>query len=144
MTPTQADLAKTRPMPEQITYANVLFWGAMLGILLSVISYTLYLTGLLEPHATIDVVTSNWSNGVGNFSKVTNAPHGWGWLALILKGDYLNYIGMVLLAGLTVVCYLLLLPGYIRRKDWLYTSFCVAEVVVLVLAASGIFGAGGH
>jgi membrane protein YdbS with pleckstrin-like domain len=69
---------------------------------------------------------------------------GWNWVGQLNKGDFLNYIGIALLALLTVVCYLVLLPGYIRRKDWIYTSFCIAEVVVLLLAASGIFGSGGH
>jgi len=36
------------------------------------------------------------------------------------------------------------MPGYVRRKDWVYTLICALEVIVLGLAASGILGAGGH
>ena len=50
----------------------------------------------------------------------------------------------VFLALLPILCYLFLIVGYGKRKDWIYFVICLAEVVVLVLAASGILGSGGH
>ncbi|MUM76026.1 DUF1634 domain-containing protein [Pseudodesulfovibrio sp. F-1] len=133
-----------RPMPEQIIYANILGMGAYLGILVMVVTYILYVTGIIGAHIELEMVVRNWHLNVQQFIQVTNAPRGWGWVALLGKGDYLNFLGMALLALLTIVCYLVLLPGFVRRKDWTYFGICVAEVVVLSLAASGIFGSGGH
>ena len=82
--------------------------------------------------------------GGGDYMHTTESPHGWGWLRLLDTGDYLNFIGLTILALITILCYLVLLPGYIRQKDWIYTLICVLEVLVLSLAASGILGAGGH
>lgn len=48
-----------KPMPEQIRYANILFLGAWLGILLMLITYFIYVTGVLSPHVDITVVTQN-------------------------------------------------------------------------------------
>ena len=60
------------------------------------------------------------------------------------KGDFLNFVGIALLAVLTLICYLFLIAGYKRRKDWAYFVIAILEVAVLALAASGILGTGGH
>lgn len=132
------------PMPEQIGYANILFIGAWSGIVIMAVSYILYVSGILEPHIDIALVTENWGKGVHEFMKITNSPDGWSWLYLLGKGDYLTFIGVALLAVLTIFCYLFLVVGYARTKDWIYFTICVLEICVLSLAASGILGAGGH
>jgi hypothetical protein len=39
---------------------------------------------------------------------------------------------------------LILLPAYLSKKDMPYTFIVLTEIVVLVLAASGILAVGGH
>ena len=133
-----------KPMPEQIAYANLLFIGAWVGILIMIITYFLYIGGVLSPHVEVSLITQNWDKGVDEYLQITNSPHGWKWLSLLTKGDFLNFVGIVLLAIMTIICYLLLIAGYKKRKDWIYFFIAVMEVVVLVVAASGILGAGGH
>ncbi len=141
---TQQNIDKTKPMAEQITYANLLSWGVLVGLLMLTVTYVLYLSGLLTPHVETQIVIANWKKGVDAYMAATNSPHGWDWVHLIGKGDFINFIGIALLAGMTIVCYLVLLPGFLRRKERLYAIICVLEVLVLVVAASGILGAGGH
>jgi hypothetical protein len=133
-----------KPMAEQITYANVLLLGAWSGIFLMMLTYIIYITGIVTPHVDMGLITSNWDKGVGEYLEITHSPHGWGWTGLLNRGDFLNYIGLVLIAILTIICYFILMIGYSKRKDWTYFSICLMEIVVLSLAASGIFGAGGH
>ena len=133
-----------KPMPEQITYANLLFVGAWIGILLMLITYFIYLTGILPPLVDVTVITQNWDKGVDEFLAITHSPHGWGWLHLMDKGDFLNFFGLVLIAVLTIICYLFLLVGYRKRKDWVYFFICLLEIAVLTFAASGILKTGGH
>ena len=133
-----------RPMPEQITYANLLFLAVWVSILIMFITYFIYVTGIMEPHVPIEVVQQYWNSSVGDYLHNTDSPHGLGWLRLLNTGDYLNYVGLAILALITILCYLVLLPGYIRRKDRIYALICVLEVLVLSVAASGILGAGGH
>ena len=133
-----------KPIPEQITYANLLFLGAWTGIFLMLLTYVIYITGILSPHVDVALITQNWTKGVDEYLKITQSPRGWGWLALIHKGDFLNFIGLVLIAVLTIFCYLFLVAGYKKRRDWVYFFISLLEVVVLVVAASGILGAGGH
>ena len=133
-----------KPMPEQIAYANLLSIGAWTGILIMIITYFIYVGGLLSPHVDIALIIQNWDKGVDEFLKVTNSPHGWGWVTLINKGDYLNFIGITLLAVLTIICYLILIVGYKKRKDWAFLIISILQVLVLSFAASGILGTGGH
>jgi hypothetical protein len=135
---------RVQPMPEQITYANLLFGGAWTGIALMIITYIVYATGILSPHVDMTLVTQNWGKGVDEYLKITNSPRGWGWLALMDKGDFLNFLGLAFIALLTIACYLSLIVAYRKRKDWIYFTICVTEVVVLSIAASGILGVGGH
>jgi hypothetical protein len=62
---------------------------------------------------------------------------------MLAKGDYLNLIGVALLGFVTVLCYLRVLPLLLRSGERLQSAFAVAQVVVLLLAASGLL-AGGH
>ncbi|WP_027186421.1 hypothetical protein [Desulfovibrio inopinatus] len=135
---------KAAPRPEQITYANLLQYGAWTGIVLMLITYTLYMAGVLEPHVPIDLVVTNWNHGIHEYIAATNSPVGWEWLALLDKGDFVNFIGLALLAVMTIICYLVLLPGYLKRGNKIYATICILEILVLCLAASGILGSGGH
>jgi len=69
---------------------------------------------------------------------------GWNWLKNISKGDYMNFVGIAILAGLTIACYLAIIPTLMRKKDTAYLILAIAEVLVLTLAASGILKGGGH
>lgn len=133
-----------KPSKEQIIYANLLFIGMLAGIVIMLITYAIYLTGMLSAHVDLQVISANWGKGIHEYLEITHSPQGWGWLALLGKGDFLNYIGFVLLALMTIFCYAVLVRGYARQKDWIFTAISILEILVLALAASGLLGAGGH
>jgi hypothetical protein len=143
MIDTQGDQA-LKPSQEQIIYANLLLIGVWSGIVILVATYVIYVTGILPSHVDMAVIPTAWGNGVSEYLETTHSPHGWGWVALLAKGDFLNYIGFALLALMTIGCYLVLVRGYIRQKDWIFFVIAVLEILVLSLAASGILGSGGH
>lgn len=134
----------SKAWPEQIRYANILLYGAWLGIFLMLLTYSIYLTGILDPHVPLEKVVTNWTKGVDDYMHHTDSPHGWGWLFLLHMGDFLNFIPIAMLSLLTIVCYFTLIPGYLKRKDYLYAGFAITEIIVLALAASGLLGSGGH
>jgi hypothetical protein len=129
---------------EQNVYANLLFYGSWAGIFLMIVTYVVYVAGILAPYVPLEEISVYWSMPVGHYIQEGDVPVGWGWLSLLGKGDFLNFLGIVLLAGLTVACFLTLIPAYIKRKDWTFAAIAAAEVLVLCLAASGILGTGGH
>jgi hypothetical protein len=133
-----------QPSPEQIIYANLLVIGVWAGIIILVTTYAIYVTGVLPHHVDMSLIPKLWGKGVGEYLELTHSPHGWGWVALLSTGDFLNYLGFAFLALMTIFLYLVLVRGYIRQKDWIYAAIAVLEIVVLSVAASGILGAGGH
>ena len=129
---------------EQKTYADWLFYGSWLGLALMVLTYFLYMSGLLAPHVPLDQMPELWSKPVSHYLEVANVPTGWGWVSLLGTGDFINFTGIVLLAGLTIVCYLRTIPVLFRKGDKIMAYIAVAETLVLLFAASGIVGGGAH
>ena len=129
---------------EQTAYADLLFYGGWLGLTLMVITYVLYVSGIITPHVPLEQMPELWSKPVSHYLEVASVPTGWGWSSLLSTGDFLNFIGIVLLAGLTIICYLRVIPSFFRSGDKVMGFIAVTEVLVLMLAASGIVGGGAH
>ncbi|MEF3697070.1 DUF1634 domain-containing protein [Desulfolutivibrio sp.] len=129
---------------EQVLYANMLFYGCWSGLAIMIVTYLIYAFGILEPHVPMEVVTSAWFKPVQEYLTVGQVPVGWGWATLLNKGDFLNFLGIVLLAGMTLVCYIPLIVAYLKKKDTLFAMIAVLEILVLAFAASGIVGGGAH
>ncbi|HLB25589.1 MAG TPA: DUF1634 domain-containing protein [Nitrospirota bacterium] len=134
----------TKASEEQLLYAKLLSIGTWIGLAVLVITFFLYVSGVLEPVIPIDRLPSLWTMKATDYMHAENLPHGWGWVSLAGHGDFVNFIGVVMLSGLTVVCYLAILPIFIRKKDKAFIIMAVVEILILVLAASGILTAGGH
>jgi hypothetical protein len=130
--------------PEQSGYANLLFYGSWLAIAILVITYLIYVTGVLDTYVPVDKLPYYWTKPVTDYVHEANIPTGWGWASLLHTGDFLNFIGIVLLAGMTIICFITLIPQYLRQKDIPFLVIVVLEILVLCLGASGILGAGGH
>jgi hypothetical protein len=128
--------------PEQVKYADLLFYGCWGAIFLLFITYFIYVTGILRPHVPLNEIQAYWSHGVHHYVKEANAPLGWQWMHLLHRGDLLNFLGIAILAGLTIVGYLTLIPAYLKKRDIPFLVIVVLEVLVLLLAASGILVVG--
>ncbi|AGL00946.1 hypothetical protein [Desulfoscipio gibsoniae] len=130
---------------EQIKYANLLLYCSWTGIGILVVTFLLYMSGIMSSYIPPAEISQYWGMSVHDYLAATGAPHGWAWLGMLGNGDYLNFIGIAFLALLTIVGYLtLLLPAYLRKKDIPYATIAVLEITVLTLAASGILKVGGH
>lgn len=124
-------------------YATLLEWGTRVGLLALVISFAAYLFEWLSPHVPLDQLPQVWGLPAKAFLEQTRTPTGWGWLALAIKGDMSNLIGIAMLAGCSLPPLVALVPFYWRRGDRAYAAMCAAIALVLVLAASGVL-TGGH
>jgi len=129
---------------EQQIYAEILFYGAWGGIALMCITFIIYLSGIMKPYVPIDTLQNLWNLPSGEFLEKLNIHEGWTWVYLLGKGDFLNFLGIAFLGLLTIVAYLTLVFAYFKKGDKIYATIAVAEILVLLLAASGILGSGGH
>lgn len=130
--------------PAQVRYANTLFYGSLAGFILMLVTYFLYVTGILSPQIPLEDMVLLLQGSAADYRAAGNIPQGWGWTRLVAKGDIANFLGIVFLAGLTIVCYVQLLISFLRAKNWLMSGIAVLEVLVLTLAASGVLVASGH
>jgi hypothetical protein len=135
---------KTKASEEQMAYAGVLSIGMWSGLALLIVTFFVYISGLLPTFVPISELPKYWTMRAHDFNHHLNAPTGWGWTAFLGKGDYLNFLPIAILAGLTLLCYLVILPILVRKKDTPYVVITVVEVLVLALAASGLLKVGGH
>ena len=76
------------------------------------------------------------------FLEKANMPAGWGWINLLNHGDILNFIGIAFLAGLTIICYLAIIPYLFNSGARAVGILAIVEVLILLLAASGIIHIG--
>lgn len=129
---------------EQVLYANILNKGMLIGLLGLVITFIIYGAGILKPIIPLEEVQKYWVMPVHEYLQLSGIQTGWAWLGHLGNGDMLNLLPIAFLSLLTIICYLAILPGLIRKKDTAYVVLAILEVVVLVLAASGVLKTGGH
>ena len=137
-------MGKLRATEEQLAYAKLLDFGMKLGLLALIITFIVYLSGILTPYIPVNDLPRYWGMSVHNYLEATGIHPGWTWVGMLGKGDFLNFVGIAFLAGVTILCYLRIIPMLFKKKDTVYGILAILEVLVLVLAASGILKAGGH
>lgn len=118
-------------------YALLLRIGTWASVAVLVLTFMLYVGGFVAPVVPIDRLPDFWGLRASEYLRQADLPRGWGWVGFVGSGDFSNYVGIVMLAGLTIVCYLAILPFYLRKRDILYMLIVLAEIAVLLLAASG-------
>lgn len=134
------------PSEEQLLYAAWLEKGMLVGLALLVISFALYLFGIIAPAVPLEQLAHYWSLPVGeylaavnrDFIQMENAPVGWDWLQLVNKGDFLNFLPVAVLAGISVLCYLVIVPVLAKKGEKAYAIMSLAEIAILILAVSGL------
>jgi hypothetical protein len=129
--------------PEQRVYARWLDIGTRVGFVTLVITFLVYASGLLPSHVPVADLPRYWTLSVEAYRAATGAPVNWGWVAQLHEGDYLNFVGIAILAAVTAVCYARVLPLFLRTGERVFAAICVLEIVVLGVAAAGLVG-GAH
>lgn len=140
-----ADVQNNNPQsatPEQVLYAKVLQKGMYLGLLLLFVTFAIYILGILDPYIPMKELPGYWSLGVNEYLHEAKINPGWAWAGMLGYSDFMNFIGIVILSGVTIVCYISIVPTLLRNNDKVYAVIAVLEVLVLSLAASGILAAG--
>jgi len=129
---------------EQVLYAKILNIGMLIGLVGLVVAFVLYASGILEPLIPLEKVQTYWILSVYEYLEQSGIQAGWAWFGNMQFGDMLNFLPIAFLSLLTIVCYIAIIPGLIRKKDTAYVVIAVLEIIVLAVAASGILGTGGH
>jgi hypothetical protein len=135
---------EAKGLSAQREYARVLDIGMKIGLVAIIITFIIYLSGIFTPYIPVNDLPKYWGLSVHKYLEETGIHQGWSWVGMLDKGDFLNFTGIAFLAGVTVICYLRIIPIFFKKKDFVYGIFAIIEVLVLVLAASGLLKVGGH
>ena len=114
-----------RDPPEQRRYARVLAVSVTVGMVALFAAFAAYLLGLLPTRVPIERLPEIWSQPARPALADLPSLAPIGWLALCSC------------AGLAAALHL-----YLRREDTLFAAICALQIMVLALAASGIFTLG--
>lgn len=134
--------ASLEATPEQILYAKILEWGMYIGLLILFITFGLYTIGIMDPYIPMNKISGYWNLNVHDYLEHTGIKDGWAWVGMVKYGDFVNFIGIAILAGVTIICYAAIVPTLLKSKDIVYVILAVLEVIVLTAAASGILAVG--
>ena len=134
--------ASLEATPEQILYAKILEWGMYIGLLILFITFALYAFGIMDPYIPMDKISGYWNLSVHEYLEHAGIKDGWAWVGMVTYGDFVNFIGIAILAGVTIICYAAIVPTLLRSKDIAYAVLAVLEVIILTAAASGILAVG--
>lgn len=130
--------------PEQLLYAGILEKGMFFGLIVLLVTYALYIFGIVGPYIPRHAVPQYWGLSVSDYLHEANIQAGWAWLGMLRYGDFLNFVGIVTLSAVTIVCFLSIIPTLLRNGDRVYAVLAALEAIILTVAASGILGSGGH
>jgi hypothetical protein len=128
--------------PEQILYASILEKGMYIGLLLLFITFALYAFGIMGPYIPLEEVSNYWGMNVHDYLEHTHIKTGWSWMGMLNYGDFINFVGVAVLAGVSIICYLAIVPVLLKNDDKVFAILALLEVLVLSLAASGILAVG--
>jgi hypothetical protein len=128
----------------QLFYATVLNRLTLCGFAVLVVAFFVYILGILSPYVPMREVPLYWTQSSHHYLQSANIEPGWAWLSKLGYGDFLVYIPIVILAGITIVCYVGVVFKFLKGKENVLVVLAILEVVVLCAAASGLLQVGGH
>jgi|SRR5690242_19343903 hypothetical protein len=127
------------PIEQEIT-ARWIEIGVRFGFVVLVVTFALYVLGFVEPLVSPPDLVRLWQLPVDRYVAATGAPTGSGWLRLLIKGDYLNLLGVAVFALVALACYARMVPIFLRQGRRTQAIFAALQVLVLLAAAVGVVG----
>ena len=83
--------ASLEPTPEQVRYAEVLEKGMLFGLLCLIVTFALYVFGIMEPYVPLEQLSQHWQKNVDQYLAEAKIEAGWSWVGMLKYGDFLNF-----------------------------------------------------
>ena len=112
--------------------------GMRAAFALLVVTFALYVLGLVAPLVPPQELVRLWQLPVDRYVAATGAPTGAGWLRMLGKGDYLNVLGLAIFALIALACYVRMVPLLLQQGRRLQALFAALQVLVILVAAAGV------
>jgi Mg/Co/Ni transporter MgtE len=128
---------ETKPTDWRETYARWMQTGVRIGLVALVVSFLLYIVGVLPSSLPPSRLPEVWGLNVSQYLARTGAPSGWAWVGRLGQGDVLNMLGVAILSSVTIACYLRVLLPLVRAGERILAAIVAVQIVVMLVAATG-------
>ena len=129
----------TLPEKPQLTYAGVLRWSTTIAFILVAISFGVLVVGILPAYVPIELMTAHWHMSAHEYTETLNIPVRWTWIGHLSSGDMLSYAAVGLLALSAVPSLIAAFFSFANQKSYWFAAIVLLQLVVLALAAGGVF-----
>ncbi len=129
---------------EQSIYAGTLTVLSWVSLGLLIVGFLYYVSGTAPVMIPISELPDLMRHPVAEFNRITKMPVGWQWLDFLGYGDIAARLGIVMLAGSTIICLIAILSELVRKKNFVYVIIVIAQILILLIAASGVINVGSH
>jgi len=120
-------------------YANAFDLYGKIAFVLILLTFLIYIFQIFEPQIPIEKVAKLWSMSSSEFSRAIDSNNlNWAWVKLLSKSDYMNYLAVIFLATIAVIANFRILPILLIEKDYKLAVISLLQIIVIILAASGI------
>ena len=136
------ELNRPDELAAQARYAKWLAWGTRVGLALLVASFALYVFGVTAPHVPIERLPELWRMPASELMARTGLRAGWGWAALLPRGDTLVLAAIAILSTCSALCIAAVVPIFGARRERAFVAICVLTILVLLVALSGVLATG--
>ncbi len=128
----------------ELFYAYLMNRLTLFGFGVLIITFLIYVTGILSSYVPMDKVIQYWTQPSHTYLTANNIHPGWNWVGKVNYGDFLVNLPVAMLAGVTIVCYIGVIFKFLKTREYILVVIAILEVLVLSAAASGILQTGGH
>lgn len=129
----------------QLAYAKTLDFVSHAVMLLMAIGYLVYMLQLLPLTVPVETVAGNWHLSAHDLQAKLHLASGWSCfmdLPAMLHGDAVSYASIVFLSMATILCLATAVAVFFSEGNKLFLTIATLQVVVLLVAASGIMTRG--
>jgi hypothetical protein len=128
----------------QLSYGTLLSRLTKLGFACLLATFAPYFFGILGNYVPRHLLAQYWGLPLLQYLKLAQVKTGWNWLWELHHGDFLNLLPMAFLASITIICLATVTIRFFRNREPLQGMIAILEILVLMVAASGLLKAGGH
>jgi hypothetical protein len=130
----------------QLAYAKTLDYVSHAVMLAMAAGYIVYMLQLLPLEVPVETIAGNWHLSASAMQAKLHPSCGWSCfssLTALLHGDAVSYASVIFLALATLICLASAAAVFFSEKKHLFLAITMLQVLVLLVAASGIM-TGSH
>ena len=122
----------------QLFLSRLLRFVTITGLSLITLGFAVYISEILPSQNSPDEITALWHLSSQEYAVQASHPQGWDWLWDLGDGEIVSLATLVVIPAAIIICLCIMIVVFIKDKDRIYAGMLALQVIILVLAASGI------